>query len=116
CSVAALFFLSTGAAGFNPAYNAMIGLVTTPRLRGQAYSYSLIWVTIGAIVVAPTIGGIANHHERAATYVLGALMVMVGLVELTARQFVVRDVAQAQTLQKASDVDALVAVRGLEGA
>ncbi|HZT66599.1 MAG TPA: MFS transporter [Acidimicrobiales bacterium] len=113
-SVAMLFFLSIGAAGFNPAYNAMIGLVTTPRLRGQAYSYSLIWVTLGAIVVAPIIGGIANHHERAATYVLGILVVGAGLVELTARQFVERDVKEAQTSQSAADVDALLAVRGLE--
>jgi branched-chain amino acid transport system ATP-binding protein len=113
-SVAMVFVLSVGAAGFAPAYNAMIGLVTTPRLRGQAYSYSLIWVTLGAIVVAPIIGGIANHHERAATYVLGALVIGAGLVEVTARQFVVRDVDQASKLQTAADVDALLAVRGLE--
>src|SRR3954466_2515332 len=85
--------LSLGASGFNPAYSAMIGLVTAPRLRGQAFSYSLIFVTLGAIVVAPIIGGISDHHERAACYVLGALVVGAGLVELTARQFVARDVA-----------------------
>jgi ABC-type branched-subunit amino acid transport system ATPase component/predicted MFS family arabinose efflux permease len=113
-AIFALFVLSIGAAGFAPAYNAMIGLVTTPRLRGQAYSYSLIWVTIGAIIVSPTIGGIANHHERAATWVLGGLMVMAGLIELTARQFVTRDVAEAMKVQTASNVDALLAVRGLE--
>ncbi|HEV2369659.1 MAG TPA: MFS transporter, partial [Acidimicrobiales bacterium] len=113
-AVVASFLLYIGAAGLLVAYNAMIGLVTTPRLRGQAYSYSLIWVTIGAIVVAPIIGGIANHHERAALYVLGALMVMAGLIELTARQFVTRDVAQAQQVQQAADVDALLTVRGLE--
>jgi branched-chain amino acid transport system ATP-binding protein len=106
--------LSVGASGFNPAYSAMIGLVTAPRLRGQAFSYSLIWVTLGAIVVAPIIGGIANRHERAACYVLGALVLGAGLVEVTARQFVVRDVAEAQKIQTAADVDALLAVRGLE--
>jgi branched-chain amino acid transport system ATP-binding protein len=113
-SVAMVFVLSVGAAGFAPAYNAMIGLVTTPRLRGQAYSYSLIFVTLGAIVVSPIIGGIANHHERAATYVLGVLVIGAGLVEVTARQFVTRDVDQAMKLQTAADVDALLAVRGLE--
>jgi ABC-type branched-subunit amino acid transport system ATPase component/predicted MFS family arabinose efflux permease len=113
-SAAVLFLLGIGAAGFNPAYNVMIGLVTTPRLRGQAFSYSLIWVTLGALVVAPTIGGIANHHQRAAAYVLGILIVGAGLVELTARQFVVRDVAEARKLQAAADVDALLSVRGLE--
>src|SRR5207249_828602 len=77
-------------------------------------SYSLIWVTLGAIIVSPIIGGIANQHERAATYVLGALMIMAGLIELTARQFVVRDVAEAAKVQAASGVEAMLAVRGLE--
>jgi ABC-type branched-subunit amino acid transport system ATPase component/predicted MFS family arabinose efflux permease len=113
-SAAMLFVLGIGASGFNPAYNVMIGLVTTPRLRGQAFSYSLIWVTLGALVVAPVIGGIANHHQRAAAYVLGILVVGAGLVELTARQFVARDVAEARKVQAAADVDALLSVRGLE--
>jgi branched-chain amino acid transport system ATP-binding protein len=113
-SVAMTFVLSFGAAGFAPAYYSMIGLVVSPRLRGQAYSYSLIFVTLGAIIVAPTIGSIANDHQRAATLVLGAIVIMAGFVEITARQFVARDVVQAQTVQAAADVDALLAVRGLE--
>jgi branched-chain amino acid transport system ATP-binding protein len=113
-SVAMVFVLSIGASGFAPAYNAMIGLVTTPRLRGQAFSYSLIFVTFGALFVSPIIGGIADHHQRAATYVLGALVIGAGLVEVTARQFIDRDVAQAMKIQTAQDVDALLAVRGLE--
>ena len=113
-AIVMILVLSLGASGFNPAYSAMIGLVAAPRLRGQAFSYSLIFVTLGAIVVAPIVGGIANHHERAACYVLGALVIGAGLVEVTARQFVVRDVAEAQKLQTAADVDALLAVRGLE--
>jgi ABC-type branched-subunit amino acid transport system ATPase component/predicted MFS family arabinose efflux permease len=113
-AVAMLGMSGLGAAGFAPAYQAMIGLVTTPRLRGQAYSYSLIWVTLGAIIVAPTIGGIANHHDRAAAAVLGALMVMAGAIEVTARKFVARDMEQAAKVQTAAEVDALLAVRGLE--
>jgi len=113
-SVLMVFVLSVGAAGFAPAYNAMIGLVTTPRLRGQAFSYSLIFVTVGAIFVSPIIGGIADHHQRAATYVLGVLVIGAGLVEVTARQFVARDVVQARKLQSAQDVGSFLAVRGLE--
>lgn len=109
-----VFLLSFGAAGFNPAYNAMIGMVTTPRLRGQAFSYSLFFVTIGAVVITPTISGIANHHERAACFVLAFMVVGAGVVELSARQFVLRDVAEALKVQSAADVDALLAVRGLE--
>jgi ABC-type branched-subunit amino acid transport system ATPase component/predicted MFS family arabinose efflux permease len=113
-SIAALFLVGIGFGGFAPAYNAMIGLVTAPRLRGQAFSYSLIFVTLGAVAVSIAIQPIADHHERAAAYVLGALVVGAGLVEVTARQFVVRDVAEAQKIQTASDVDAMLAVRGLE--
>jgi ABC-type branched-subunit amino acid transport system ATPase component/predicted MFS family arabinose efflux permease len=115
-SAAMLFFVGAGASAFLPAYNAMIGLVTAPRLRGQAFSYSLLWVALGAVVVGATIGGISNHHQRAAAYVLGALIMMAGLVEVTARQFVQRDVAEARQVQTAADVDALLAVRGLEAA
>jgi ABC-type branched-subunit amino acid transport system ATPase component/predicted MFS family arabinose efflux permease len=113
-SIVMLFVLAVGGAGYAPAYNAMIGMVTTPRLRGQAFSYSLIFVTLGAVFVAIVIGPIADHHERAACYVLGALVVGAGLVEVTARQFVARDVVEATKAQTAADVDAMLAVRGLE--
>ena len=113
-AVSMLFVLAIGAAGYAPAYQAMVGLVTTPRLRGQAYSYSLIWVTLGAIIVAPTIGGIANHHERLATWILGIMMVMAGVVEISARKFVARDVAQAMAVESAANVDAILTIRGLE--
>src|SRR5205807_8135302 len=106
--------LSIGFAGFTPSYNSMIGLVTTPRLRGQAYSYSLIFTTFGALAVAPAIGGIANSHERAATWVLGGLMIMAGLINPTVRQFVNREVAEARKVQEASAVTSLLTVRGLE--
>jgi len=115
-SAAMLFFVGAGASAFLPAYNAMIGLVTAPRLRGQAFSYSLLWVALGAVVNGAVIGGISDHHQRAAAYVLGALIMMAGLVEVTARQFVQRDVAEARQVQTAADVDALLAVRGLEAA
>ncbi|HMC38363.1 MAG TPA: MFS transporter [Acidimicrobiales bacterium] len=113
-SILMVALLSVGAAGFNPAYNAMIGLVTTPRLRGQAFSYSLLFVTVGAVVITPTISGIADHHERAACVVLGVLVAGAGLVEVTARQFIARDVEEALQVQTAADVDALLAIRGLE--
>src|SRR2546426_2584739 len=113
-SAAMLFFVGVGASAFLPAYNTMIGLVTAPRLRGQAFSYSLLWVALGAVVVGGAIGGISNHHQRAAAYVLGALIMMAGLVEVTARQFIQRDIAEARKVQTAADVQALLAVRGLE--
>ena len=113
-SIVALGLASVGAAGFAPAYRAMVGLVTTPRLRGQAYSYSLIFVAIGGVLVSVTIGGIANADERAAMLVLGALMMMAGAIEVTARRFVARDITQAMSLQKASEVDAFLVVRELE--
>src|SRR5205814_9380180 len=113
-SVAMLFVLAFGFGGFNPSYTSMIGLVTTPRLRGQAFSYSLIFTTLGAIVVAPIIGGIADSHQREATWILGALMIMAGVINFSVRQFVDRDVAEALKGQEASKVDSLLTVRGLE--
>ena len=115
-SVAMVFVLSVGAAGFAPAYQSMIGLVTTPRLRGQAFSYSLLWVTLGAIVVSPIIGGIANNHERAATWVLGVIVIFAGVINFSFRQFVLRDIAEAAKLHDAGDTTALLTIRGLEAA
>jgi branched-chain amino acid transport system ATP-binding protein len=115
-SVLMVFVLSVGAAGFAPAYQSMIGLVTTPRVRGQAFSYSLLWVTLGAIVVSPIVGGIANDHERAATWVLGVIVIVAGLINFSVRQFVLRDIAEAAKLHDAGDTTALLTIRGLEAA
>ena len=62
----------------------------------------------------PIIGGISNHHERVATWVLGIIVIIAGAINFSVRQFVLRDIAQATALREAGDSDALLTVRGLE--
>src|SRR5204862_181027 len=79
-------------------YTTMVAIVSPPRLRGQAVSWSLLWVTLGALLVAPIIGGIGDTWgQRAAVGVLGILVTAAGAVEVTARQLVRRDVREAVT-------------------
>jgi ABC-type branched-subunit amino acid transport system ATPase component len=93
----------------------MVGMVTAPRLRTQAFAWSLLWVAIGAIIISPVIGGIGDASgQRTALWILAALVIAAGITETTASRFVVRDVAEARKAHTAANVDALLAVRGLE--
>src|SRR5436190_10293109 len=107
--------LGIGAAGYLPAYNSMVGLVTAPRVRTQAFAWSLLWVAIGAVVISPIIGGIGDASgQRAALWILAVLVIAAGFTETTARRFVERDVAEARKQQDAADTDAMLVVRGLD--
>ena len=114
-SVIAVFLLGLGLGGYLPAYTTMVAIVSPPRLRGQAISWSLLWVTLGALIVAPIIGGIGDHwSQRVAVAVLGLLVAAAGSVEVSARRFVKRDVAEAVKITEAGDSSAMLVCRGLD--
>jgi ABC-type branched-subunit amino acid transport system ATPase component/predicted MFS family arabinose efflux permease len=114
-AVASTAFLTIGLAGFSPSYTIMVAIVAPPRLRGQAISYSLLFVTLGSIIIAPTIGAIGDSiGERNAMVILGVLVGASGLVEITARKFVRRDVAEAVKLVAASESKAMLSCHGLD--
>ena len=107
--------LSIGASGFLPAYLTMVALVAPPRLRSQAYGWSPLWFAFGAILWSPIIGAIGDAHGlRIALLVLGSLVTGGGLVELTARAFVSRDVEQAINTETTSTSDALLSCRRVD--
>jgi branched-chain amino acid transport system ATP-binding protein len=114
-SLLGVFVLSIGAAGFSPAYTTMVALVTPPKLRSQAYAWSIVWVALGAAIVSPTIGSFGDaFNQRVAALVLAALVGMAGFVEITATRFVTRDIAEAAKNASAADVGSLLTVRGLD--
>ena len=114
-SLLGVVVLSIGAAGLTPAYTTMVALVTPPRLRSQAYSYTILFIALGAGVVAPTIGGFGDAHgQRVAALVLAALVTVAGAVETTARRWVRRDIAEARKIVAASESTALLACRGVD--
>jgi branched-chain amino acid transport system ATP-binding protein len=93
----------------------MVALVTPPRLRSQAYAWSLVWVAFGAAVVSPLVGGFGDAFgQRVAVIVLGVLVGIAGFIALTASRWVRRDVVEARTIAEASESTALLKCRGLD--
>jgi branched-chain amino acid transport system ATP-binding protein len=114
-SLVGVFVLSIGAAGFSPAYTTMVALITPPKLRSQAYAWSIVWVALGAAVVSPLIGSFGDaFNQRVAALVLAGLVAMAGFVEVTATRFVRRDIDEAAKGAVAAESDALLTVRGLD--
>jgi len=109
--------LSIGAFGFLPAYTAMVALVTPPALRAQAYGWSLLFYALGAILITPIIGGIADAQgQRTSIAVLGAIVLVGGLVGASARRFVAGDVEGALRAEATVASDALLSCRGVDAA
>jgi branched-chain amino acid transport system ATP-binding protein len=107
--------LAVGSAGFLPAYLTMVALVAPPRLRSQAFSWSLVWFGGGAFVFSLITGAIADANGwRVALVLLGALVTGGGLIALTVRPFVSRDIDQALNAQATAASDALLALHKLD--
>ncbi|TMM18255.1 MAG: MFS transporter [Actinobacteria bacterium] len=114
-TVAAATVLSIGAFGFLPSYTAMVSIVAPPRLRSQAYAWSLFFYSTGAIVVSAVIGGISNAHgQRVSLTVLAALVLIGGLVNASAGRFVDVDIERARRVEAAERSDALLYCRGVD--
>jgi MFS family permease len=96
-SVAATVVATVGASGFLPAYTTLVAFVAAPRLRAQAYGWSLLFYALGAITLQGAIIGpiIDAYGQRWALAVLGALVVAGGAVGISTRRFVDADMARA---------------------
>jgi branched-chain amino acid transport system ATP-binding protein len=107
--------LAIGSTGFLPAYLTMVAFVAPPRLRSQAFSWSLLFFGLGALGFSPITGAVADAHGwRSAMLVLAVLVVGGGLIETTVRAFVDRDIAQAVNAETTAGTDALLACRRLD--
>jgi len=114
-SVIAVCVLSIGAFGFLPAYQTLVAFVVAPRLRSQAFAWSLLWYLLGAVFFSIIVGGIADAQgQRVALGILGVVVAIGGWIAVTARRWVDHDVAQARKHEAAADSDALLVCRGLD--
>src|SRR6185312_6642511 len=96
-------------------YQAMVALVVPPRLRSQAFAWSVMFYLLGAVVMSPLFGGIGDAHgQRAAIIVLAVVSGIGGAVELTAARYVDSDVRAAVTQAEAIDTDAVLVCRGID--
>jgi ABC-type branched-subunit amino acid transport system ATPase component/predicted MFS family arabinose efflux permease len=117
-SVVAATLLSVGAFGFLPAYTTTVSLVAPPKLRAQAYAWSLLWYALGAIVLqVVVIGPVINADgQRVAFLVLAALVGAGGAIAASSNVFVDRDIEQANRAESASQSDALLSCQGVDAA
>ena len=114
-SVAAATVLSIGAFGFLPAYTTLVAAVVAPRVRSQAYAWSLFWYALGGITVSVVIGSINDANgPRTAFAVLSAVVVVGGLIQASVRETVEADVARANRLAETIDSSALLSCRGVD--
>jgi ABC-type branched-subunit amino acid transport system ATPase component/predicted MFS family arabinose efflux permease len=108
-AIVATGILSIGALGFLPSYQTMVALVAPPKVRAQAFGWSLLWYALGALVVSAIEGSVADAYgQSTALFLLGVLVAASGLVECTCRLFVARDIAQATKAEQAAKSDALL--------
>jgi len=116
-SIVAAGFVSIGAFGFLPAYTSLVALVAPPRLRAQAYAWSLLWYALGGIVLGAIIGGISDAHgNRVALLILSVLVAAGGAIGATAYVYVTRDVEQATRAEQAGMSEALLSCQGIDAA
>ena len=91
-SIVAACTLAIGAVGFLPTYVTFVSLIAPPKLRSQAYAWSLFFYALGAICISGIIGAIADAHgQRVALGFLGLLVIVGGLLGVSARRFVQHD-------------------------
>ena len=107
--------VAIGLSGFLVPYQTMVAVVAPARLRSQAYSWSLMAFTFGAIVVSVVIGGIGDAYgQRAALGVLAACVAVGGAIEISARRLVAADVRAALRQNEATHSASLLSCRGLD--
>jgi ABC-type branched-subunit amino acid transport system ATPase component/predicted MFS family arabinose efflux permease len=114
-SVTAATVLSIGAVGFLPAYTTLVAAVVAPRVRSQAYAWSLFWYALGGITVSVVIGAINDANgPRTAFAALSAVVVIGGLIQASVRETIEADVARANRLSGTVGSSALLSCRGVD--
>jgi MFS family permease len=92
-AVVAVLILSIAYGGWAPAYYTQMSLVTSPAVRGQAYAWSTIWVSLGGIIASPIIGRMGDlYGQRVAVVTLAVLVAVAGVLALRISPVLQRDV------------------------
>jgi ABC-type branched-subunit amino acid transport system ATPase component/predicted MFS family arabinose efflux permease len=114
-AVLVVTLLAIGVVGYMPAYQAMVALVVPPRLRSQAFAWSVMFFLFGAVVMSPLFGAIGDAHgQRAALIVLGIVTGAGGALQLTCSRYVQHDIRAAVTRAQAVETEALLVCRGID--
>ena len=113
-SAAAATLLSIGGYGFLPAYTTIVATVAPPRIRSQAYAWSLFYYALGGVIVSAIVGGLNNAHgPRPALIVLSVICAAGGIVNAQVRSTIAADAADATRELESTDSNALLSCRGV---
>ena len=114
-SVAAAIVLSVGAYGFLPAYTTLVASVVPPRVRSQAYAWSLFWYALGGISVSVAVGGPQHAYgPRPSLVVLACIVVAGGLINASVRRTISADATRAIRAKETLESTALLSCRGVD--
>ena len=92
-AVVAVLILSVAFGGWAPAYYTQMSLLISPALRGQAFAWSTIWVSLGGIAASPLIGRVGDvYGQRTAVVVLAFMVIAAGVMALRISPVLQRDV------------------------
>ncbi|HXA29724.1 MAG TPA: MFS transporter [Candidatus Angelobacter sp.] len=114
-SVVAAIVLSVGGYGFLPAYTTLVSVVVPPRVRSQAYAWSLFWYALGGVVVSAVTGAIQNAGgPRPALVVLAGIVAAGGVINATVSRTIAADADRAVRAGTALESPALLCCRGVD--
>ena len=94
----AAFILSAGVGMYQPAYYSVVGSVSPPKVRSQAYAYAIVIYGLGGLtylVLFGMFGGEESANYRGLAFALGLITSIAGFVATSARSSVARDYEQA---------------------
>jgi len=107
-SLVMVFVANVGFSAYQPAYFTLIALIVPPRVRTQAFGYSLILIACGGLLSAGIFGNLGDSAGyRIAISLLAAIVAAAGFIGVTAARFVEGDRQQAErSLAAARDLQA----------
>ncbi|MGH2684503.1 MAG: ATP-binding protein, partial [Actinomycetota bacterium] len=95
-SIAFAFLVGITGAGFTSYYLPLVAAIAPPRLRSQAFGWFGFFFALGAILVAGTIGAIAEESGyRVGIGLLAVIVSLAGLIFASGEKSVRRDAEQA---------------------
>jgi branched-chain amino acid transport system ATP-binding protein len=117
-SIVFAFVLSVGAFGFLPSYLTTVALIGPPRIRSQGYAYSLLFFAVGGVFLARIAAGVGDQHGlRVGLLLLSVFVALGGLIGLTVRRFIRRDIDEAAKsirAQEAAESGTFLVCRGVD--
>jgi MFS family permease len=87
-----VFVLGVGLGVYQPAYYPLVARIVDPRIRTQAYGWTLVFAGCGALFAIPLAGFGEHHSYRVAFAILAGLVLLGAAVIASSTREVAADV------------------------